>query len=94
MNTLILPGTYPEFEVRTALAAFWDRQMGGGNADVDSFSGGGEMDSLTACLALLDVEDILHVEDLPQILVKRNGYKTKDDFVDHLNSRVKEFISS
>jgi hypothetical protein len=71
MSQLMLPTLFPEADVKAKLAAFWDDQIGSVGMTTDPFSVGACLDSLTACIALLDIEEMLNIGDLPQTLVKK-----------------------
>ncbi len=93
MTNYVLPGIYPETEAREKLSKFWDTQIEGAENPMDAFSPEAFMDSLTACVGLLDLEEVLGVTDLPQTLVQRDGYKSKDDFVNHLIAQTKALFT-
>ena len=82
--------------VKHALEAFWDAQVSPPLSDSGSevFSVGSEMDSLTAVAVLCELEVLLGIDNLPETLVKRGGYKTKQEFVELLSKSVVEHYLS
>lgn len=83
---------FPEASLKSMLDSFWDEQMGpplgvGGGM----FSLGDGLDSLTACTVIAAVEDIVGLSDMPETLVQKGGYKSKDEFREHLFKRVRSY---
>lgn len=88
-----LPILFPEDLLRSRLGEYWDDQMESGTDTDNIFPLGENMDSFTACVALLEVEIILGITDLPQTLVQQGGYKSKDEFTEQLTLSVKKHLS-
>lgn len=83
--------SYPDAAVHAALVSFWDEQMGASDGAVGMFSVGPALDSLTAVTVLVDLEGVVEIKDLPETLVKKGGYHSKEEFVEHLATGVREY---
>lgn len=95
MAKIRFTGLYPEHEVRTALEDFWDRTVDEDGAADLGLSPGIALDSLSATDVLLEIETVLGLKDqqLPEALVQSGGYDSKEEFVEHLASRIKACVS-
>lgn len=82
---------FPEEAIRERLGEFWDAQVPGAEL-AETFPLGPSLDSMTACVVLLDVESILDMSGLPQVLVKKGGYMTRDEFIDDLSASIKAYV--
>lgn len=79
--------------VRQSLEEFWDARAlpaaeGSGSLDdlVDP------LDSLTAVDALLDIEEIVDLTIPEGEVIRRGGYDTRGQFIDHLSQRVVRYV--
>jgi len=79
--------------VRQSLEAFWDARAlppeeGSGSLDdlVDP------LDSLTAVDALLDIEEMVGFTIPEGKVIRRGGYDTRGQFIDHLSKRVVRYV--
>jgi hypothetical protein len=97
------PGRFPKTEVETTLRTWWKEQEGSSARYGDPFSdartkGGTVFDiqpkvsSQEAVTVLLKLEKVLGYEP-PTSVIKRGGYKTCDEFVQDLTTRVSEGYS-
>lgn len=80
-------------EIEESLQQFWnDRAI---NVDMDSESIDDfidEIDSLTAVDALIDIERITGM-DIPEgSVIRRGGYDTKKQFIEHLTASVLKYV--
>lgn len=88
-----LPIPFPQDLVQAKLNEYWDEQIKS-SAETDSiFPLGENMDSLTACIALIEIETILNIEELPQTLIQQGGYKSKKEFSEQLTLSVRNHLS-
>ena len=80
-------------EIEESLQQFWnDRAI---NVDMDSESIDDfidEIDSLTAVDALIDIERITGMEIPEGSVIRRGGYDTKKQFIEHLTASVLEYV--
>ncbi len=78
--------------IETSLRKFWaDRSISleEGNSVEDFID---ELDSLTAVDVLIDIEKITGI-DIPEgSVIRRGGYDSREQFVEHLTDRVMKFI--
>jgi hypothetical protein len=89
---------FPEKEIRQALSSFWDDTLGDEAAISQPSDGAASvgidelkptMDSLTAVTVLIPLEKVLG-HPLKQQLIRKGGYSSKDEFVDHLVQQLKK----
>lgn len=80
-------------EIEESLQQFWDDRAINVNMDsesIDDFID--EIDSLTAVDALIDIERITGM-DIPEgSVIRRGGYDTKKQFIEHLTASVLKYV--
>lgn len=80
-------------EIEESLQQFWDDRAI--NVDMDSESIDDfidEIDSLTAVDALIDIERITGMEIPEGSVIRRGGYDTKKQFIEHLTASVLKYV--
>ena len=91
MAIATLAKVFPEAKLVQILNDFWDTQTSSNEEIADDvFSLGSEMDSLTAVLVILVVTGVLPDVPLQETVIKKGGYKTKEEFVAHMNAGIKK----
>src|SRR6476646_7686093 len=90
--------TFPQQEIQTVLETWWD-----GEVEDDPFADDSKkgtlydllptVDSITVLNLLIAVERLLNFE-LPVSVIRRGGYKSKRDMVDHLLPRIRRCFES
>lgn len=80
--------------IRQSLAQFWDDRSVelGVIATVEGLID--ELDSLSAVDALLPIEDRLGIDIEADQVIRRGGYENKEQFVDHLSSRIEHYAAA
>lgn len=78
--------------IEASLLKFWaDRSIDLEEADsVENFLDG--IDSLTAVDALIEIEKITGIEIPEGSVIRRGGYDSKAQFVEHLTGKVMKYI--
>jgi acyl carrier protein len=80
-------------EIEESLQQFWDDRAI--NVDMDSESIDDfidEIDSLTAVDAIIDIERITGMEIPEGEVIRRGGYDTKKQFIEHLTASVLKYV--
>lgn len=79
--------------ITAALEAFWvDQTLGAvGGESVDDLVAA--MDSVTACDALEELENLLGMELPTGEVIRRGGYDSKDQFVALLTEKVLDYVA-
>ena len=79
--------------IDASLQKFWeDRsiEVDKNSESVDDFFD--ELDSLTAVDALIDIEVITGMEIPEGAVIRRGGYNSKKQFIEHLTARVLQYV--
>lgn len=79
--------------VRKALEEFWDaRSLGDESASGTLNDLVDPLDSLTAVDALLDIEAIVGITIPEDKVIRRGGYDSRKQFIDHLGQKVVNYV--
>lgn len=79
--------------IKASLVQFWEERSVMTEKEPDSVDGLiDELDSLTAVDALIPIEDIVGMELPEGELIRRGGYDSVDQFVEHLTKRVMDYV--
>ena len=79
--------------IEESLQKFWaDRsiEVDKDSESIDDFID--ELDSLTAVDALIDIETITEMEIPEGSVIRRGGYDSKRQFIEHLTARVLKYV--
>lgn len=84
-------------QIADALSNFWDE------CSIDSSVGDGgvygvgdlvePMDSLTAVEILVSLSSVTGIE-IPNCVVKKGGYKSKNEFLQHMGKQIDDYLTS
>jgi hypothetical protein len=81
-------------QIEKRLAEFWDEraiEMGAGPQDISEL--GAPMDSLTSMEALMEIDQLVGREVPVDVAIKKGGYQTREEFVEHVTSNVLKFLA-
>jgi acyl carrier protein len=79
--------------IEASLTKFWEERA----LDVDDESESladfvDELDSLTAVDALIEIEKIVDIEIDEGAVIRKGGYDSKQQFVEHLTAKVLKYV--
>lgn len=78
--------------IKDRLAEFWDERaidIGGSPADIGEL--GVPMDSLTSIEVLLEIDTLVGREIPAEMVIKKGGYQSKEEFIEEVTSKVLVF---
>lgn len=81
--------------IEATLAKFWDERALAAEGQAETVDGFvNEMDSLTAIEALIELEEITHIEIDEGAVLRTGGYDSREQFITDLTERVLKFVSA
>lgn len=82
-------------EIEASLGEFWDRmaiELGEDPQDTGALVGA-PLDSLTAMEAMLEIDKLLNLKIPADTVIRKGGYESKEQFVEHLTSEVLKYVA-
>jgi len=83
-----------QHEIEEKLGKFWDEREISVSGDPTSINDlGAAMDSLTACEAMIVIDDLVG-ETIPvEVVIQNGGYSSRDDFIQQVTEEVLKYLS-
>lgn len=81
-------------QIEKRLAEFWDEraiEMWEDPQDVSEL--GAPIDSLTSMEVLIEIDQLVGLEIPVEVVIKKGGYQTRGEFVEHVASNVLKFLA-
>ncbi|WP_438455656.1 hypothetical protein [Vreelandella venusta] len=80
-------------QIEQALGEFWDEREISISSDPDSVNDlGAAMDSLTACEAMITIDDIVGKQVPVDVVIKNGGYDSREQFIQQVTEGVLKYL--
>lgn len=80
-------------QIEQALGEFWDEREISISSDPDSVNDlGAAMDSLTACEAMITIDDIVGKQVPVDVVIKNGGYDSRKQFIQQVTEGVLKYL--
>lgn len=80
-------------KIEQTLGDFWDEREIAISCDPDSVNDlGASMDSLTACEAMIAIDDIVGQEVPVDVVIKNGGYDSREQFIQQVTEGVLTYL--
>lgn len=82
-----------EDAIKELLGIFWDEREIAITSDPTTIDDvGAPLDSLTACEAMIDIDDLVGQKIPVEVVIRNGGYESRDQFVEQITDGVLKYL--
>lgn len=80
-------------QIEALLGTFWDdREIAIANDPTSIDDLGAPLDSLTACEAMIDIDDLVGKKIPVEVIIRNGGYESRDQFIQQVTEGVLTYL--